>query len=191
MTLHTGGRRSSLGDVLFRDGIKYFVVLLSLNMTQVVLTLLSIKPGFRGESYIPILSEPLTAIFISRFLLDLQAANQAARKLGSRTLESLPNLPSSDETLTFAARIIGSFGASTGPDFAYLERERETQDTSPPRARSGAEDPEPVNYDSGDNEEGYLQLGASLPPHSFSASEVTIAGSMSHIPPTGGSIAGV
>ncbi|KAI0650149.1 hypothetical protein C8Q79DRAFT_369290 [Trametes meyenii] len=180
ITLHTGRRGSSLGDVLFRDGIKYFVVLLSLNMTQVILTLLSIKPGSRGESYIPILSEPLTAIFISRFLLDLQSANQASRKLGSRTLESLPNLPSSDETPTFAARIIGSIGASTGPDFAYLEEEEEPRSSFSPRA---TQDPGPAGYDSSVNGGDYL--GASPPPRPFSASEVTITETMSQASPFG------
>ncbi|KAI0640683.1 hypothetical protein C8Q79DRAFT_881028, partial [Trametes meyenii] len=77
--------KATLGDVLLYDGIKYFAVLLTLNILQVVLTHLSVSTSLPPADYLTV-REPhrLTAIFISRFLLDLQSANQATRALGTQ-----------------------------------------------------------------------------------------------------------
>lgn len=63
----------------------------------------------------------LTAIFISRFLLDLQAANQASTELNPQfcsngRLDSLP--PADSGTLVFASRMIGSIGSLVVPETA-------------------------------------------------------------------------
>ncbi|KAI0676161.1 hypothetical protein C8Q78DRAFT_1075089 [Trametes maxima] len=109
--------KATLGDVLLYDGIKYFAVLLTLNILQVVLTHLSIKIISQQGSYIAQISDPLTAIFISRFLLDLQSANQASRALGTQTLGSFPvgSMPAQEGTLRFTSRVIGSLGGSAQP----------------------------------------------------------------------------
>ncbi|KAI0642075.1 hypothetical protein C8Q79DRAFT_1013952 [Trametes meyenii] len=115
-------RKSSLGDVLLYNGLKYFAVLLTLNILQVVLTHLSLGTVSQQASYITTFSEPLTAIFISRFLIDLQAANQSSAELGTHTLGSLSlhaagtDADAGAGTLRFASRVIGPLGASTRLD---------------------------------------------------------------------------
>ncbi|KAI0675651.1 hypothetical protein C8Q78DRAFT_1005790 [Trametes maxima] len=110
--------KSSLGDVLLYNGAR---VLLILNILQVVLTHLSLGTVSQQASYITTISEPLTAIFISRFLIDLQAANRSSAELGTHTFGSLPPGIDTDGgadagTLRFASRVIGPLGASTRLD---------------------------------------------------------------------------
>ncbi|KAI0722375.1 hypothetical protein C8T65DRAFT_704876 [Cerioporus squamosus] len=64
---------ASLSSVLFRDG----PVLAIMNVLHLSFSLLSIlnQNASPNASYITILTEPITAILISRFLLDLQEAN--------------------------------------------------------------------------------------------------------------------
>ncbi|KAI0759536.1 hypothetical protein BD413DRAFT_617711 [Trametes elegans] len=111
------GGVSSLGDVLLYNGIKYFAVLLCLNISQVILTHLSIDVVSQQGSYIVIISDPLTAIFICRFLLDLQSANQTSLQLGTQRTERDADADP-DGTLVFAShRVIGTIGGSTRPDW--------------------------------------------------------------------------
>ncbi|KAI0675654.1 hypothetical protein C8Q78DRAFT_1005807 [Trametes maxima] len=120
-TLAWQGVGTSLSDLLLNHGIKYYAVLLCLNILQVVLTHLDIGTVSQQASYISTVSEPLTAIFISRFLLDLQSANQTSLELCSGAGEN-PLTANTDGTLRFAARsrVIGSLGASTAPDSASI-----------------------------------------------------------------------
>ncbi|KAI0640733.1 hypothetical protein C8Q79DRAFT_437314 [Trametes meyenii] len=103
---------SPLGDIMLYNGLKYFVMLLILNILVMVLS--RISTSFQAAEYILALLEPLTAVTISRFLLDLQAANQSSKELGSGTHTSIPEAEQSD-TLQFAPRVLGSLGAATGP----------------------------------------------------------------------------
>ncbi|KAI0671641.1 hypothetical protein C8Q78DRAFT_991237 [Trametes maxima] len=100
---------ASFRDILFYNGIAYFTVLCCLNVLSAVLTRLSIFGEISQEgSYVTILSEPLTVILVSRFLLDLQAANHGTGLYDSEIL------PGAEETLQFASRVLGSLGASVG-----------------------------------------------------------------------------
>ncbi|KAI0640700.1 hypothetical protein C8Q79DRAFT_435413 [Trametes meyenii] len=51
-------RQPSLGDILLYNGIKYFAVLLTLNILQVVLTHLSVGEVSQQASYITVISDP-------------------------------------------------------------------------------------------------------------------------------------
>ncbi|KAI0640675.1 hypothetical protein C8Q79DRAFT_1014901 [Trametes meyenii] len=106
---------SSLTTVLIYDGTKYYVVLLILNISEVIMVHFSNTPILPGVSYITQISEPLTAIFISRFLLDLQAANQATRELNSRWSPGV-SIPIEDNpaTLVFASLTAGSVDETDG-----------------------------------------------------------------------------
>ncbi|KAI0640671.1 hypothetical protein C8Q79DRAFT_920877, partial [Trametes meyenii] len=96
-------RRSSLGDVLFYNG----PVLLVFNVLQVVLTHISIGPP--KHELTRCFAVSLTAIFVCRFLCDLQTASKNSIELGeSGTLQS-----SSEEVESLGfARVLGSLGAS-------------------------------------------------------------------------------
>ncbi|RDX53735.1 hypothetical protein OH76DRAFT_1479520 [Lentinus brumalis] len=72
--------RLSLSDILLRDGIKYFVVLFILNVLHLVLSVTAVAGDLEG-SYVTEFTAPITAILISRFLLELQEANQMAVQL--------------------------------------------------------------------------------------------------------------
>ncbi|RPD69111.1 hypothetical protein L226DRAFT_575891 [Lentinus tigrinus ALCF2SS1-7] len=103
----------SFTTVLLRDGTIYFVVLLILNILHLVFTLISVVGAFDPVSFVTEFTEPATAVLVSRFLLDLQSANQDALKLDSRDPLNSDNQDFSgiSETLTFA-RIVGSVGLS-------------------------------------------------------------------------------
>ncbi|KAI0670866.1 hypothetical protein C8Q78DRAFT_1078825 [Trametes maxima] len=124
----TGGMRVRAGwpgrsvrtvaDVLLYDGIMYFAVLLFFSILQVVLNRISVSISINEASYIPAISEPLTAILLSRLLLDLQAASQGYT---SSTSQSFGPRPYGEGTLRFAAPsgMMGSLGATTRPDSGF------------------------------------------------------------------------
>ncbi|KAI0676170.1 hypothetical protein C8Q78DRAFT_373326 [Trametes maxima] len=108
-------RISSLATVLVYDGTRYYVVLLILNMLEVIMVHFSNTPILPGISYITQISEPLTSIFISRFLLDLQAANQATRELNSQWSPGVSlSLGDNPGALVFASLPARSVGALSG-----------------------------------------------------------------------------
>ncbi|RPD73140.1 hypothetical protein L226DRAFT_572578 [Lentinus tigrinus ALCF2SS1-7] len=84
-------------------GLGNRVVLLQ-NVLHLTLTLLSVSKVTHTVSVVTQFTEPITAILVSRFLIDLQVANQ----------ESLENSVGPSESLVFE-RVIGSLGSSIGP----------------------------------------------------------------------------
>ncbi|RPD57220.1 hypothetical protein L227DRAFT_578128 [Lentinus tigrinus ALCF2SS1-6] len=97
--------------VLLRDGTIYFLVLVVQNILHLTLTLLSISTVLQNQnvSVVALFTEPLTAILVSRFLIDLQVANR-------RSLNKTSGLHSEGgvESLVFE-RVIGSLGSSIDP----------------------------------------------------------------------------
>ncbi|RDX49069.1 hypothetical protein OH76DRAFT_1556566 [Lentinus brumalis] len=73
----------TLSDILFRGGTIYFVILFILNVLHLVLSATAVvdEGGDSGYSVITAFTAPITAIFISRFLLELQATNHMVVKL--------------------------------------------------------------------------------------------------------------
>ncbi|KAI0719782.1 hypothetical protein C8T65DRAFT_736344 [Cerioporus squamosus] len=69
-------KRLSLSDILFRDGTIYFIILFILNTLHLAFSATAVA-GNGAESYVTLFTTTLTAILVSRFLLDLQEANQA------------------------------------------------------------------------------------------------------------------
>ncbi|RDX54428.1 hypothetical protein OH76DRAFT_961081 [Lentinus brumalis] len=75
-------KRITLSDVLFRGGTIYFVILFILNVLHLVLSATAVAGD--GEDWGSLLTEftgPITAILISRFLLELQEADQIVLRL--------------------------------------------------------------------------------------------------------------
>ncbi|RDX54038.1 hypothetical protein OH76DRAFT_1479098 [Lentinus brumalis] len=100
-------KRLSLSNVLFRDGTIYFVVLFVLNVLHLVFTVTSLALSDEGTSYVTIFTGPITAIIVSRFLLDLQEANQMVIRLGP---------DASSDSCNNTSSFISSLGAFINPD---------------------------------------------------------------------------
>ncbi|KAI0697850.1 hypothetical protein C8T65DRAFT_832374 [Cerioporus squamosus] len=115
----------SLASVLFRDGTIYFVVLSVLNLLHLVLSVTALGITGDGASYATNFTGPLTAILVSRFLLDLQEAN----RMVVRGVDPDDPLHSSSDAPSF----ISSLGAFINPDFpASSDDELELDDVSCP-----------------------------------------------------------
>ncbi|KAI0730539.1 hypothetical protein C8Q76DRAFT_690621 [Earliella scabrosa] len=133
----------TLSSVLLRDGTIYFVVLLVLNALHLALTLLSVRTpllpmhpiariltlhpapqfhdAFQNASYVTAFTENLTAILVSRFLLDLQRANLKALDLHTATDGSFPDGEAQSRfrgggSLVFN-NFVDSLGGSMAPSF--------------------------------------------------------------------------
>ncbi|KAI0740428.1 hypothetical protein C8Q76DRAFT_707696 [Earliella scabrosa] len=107
----TLSNRHSLRYILLRDGTVYCICLFLLNTLDLVLTELSItSSSYYSMSYLVLLAEPLTAILISRFMLDLQAVDHRNRNHNS-TLGTIGT--QTGRGTLFFARAIGSLGASS------------------------------------------------------------------------------
>ncbi|KAI0630663.1 hypothetical protein C8Q77DRAFT_1160216 [Trametes polyzona] len=100
----------SLSTVLLRDGTIYFIVLLILNALHLTLTLVSFVIPFDPSSQVTTLTEPVTAVLVSRFLLDLQTANRKTMRLDSQDT-IFATTSALGGTLDFA-RVVGSLGSS-------------------------------------------------------------------------------
>ncbi|RDX49072.1 hypothetical protein OH76DRAFT_1483313 [Lentinus brumalis] len=75
-------KRLTLSDVLFHGGTIYFAILFVLNTLHLVLSATAVADvATTNASLITQFTAPLTAILISRFLLELQEANQTVVKL--------------------------------------------------------------------------------------------------------------
>ncbi|RPD56902.1 hypothetical protein L226DRAFT_615314 [Lentinus tigrinus ALCF2SS1-7] len=103
-------KRLSLSDILLRDGTLYFVVLLILNVLHLAFSLSAVA-GNGQESFLTAFTTPITAILISRFLLDLREANRAVMKL-----DPDDPLHSSKDPYDDTPSFISSLGAFVSPD---------------------------------------------------------------------------
>ncbi|KAI0690466.1 hypothetical protein C8T65DRAFT_671606 [Cerioporus squamosus] len=106
-------RVSTLSTILMRDGLIYFAVLLVLNSLHLACTMISFVRAYWPTSYITTFTEPITAVMVARFLLDLQAANRNALLMDAEDPLSISTASSSSGTLNFA-RVVGSLGSSIG-----------------------------------------------------------------------------
>ncbi|KAI0628205.1 hypothetical protein C8Q77DRAFT_1068559 [Trametes polyzona] len=108
--------RPTFARMLIRDGTIYFGTLLILNTLHLAFTLFSItNDPLSPVSYFTTFTEPITAVLVSRFLLDLQRVHQYNEK-------SLPSVLTQGVTLEFG-RVIGSLGSSVDPTADYADSE--------------------------------------------------------------------
>ncbi|KAI0364546.1 hypothetical protein BV20DRAFT_955979, partial [Pilatotrama ljubarskyi] len=104
-------RRPSFAKTLLRDGhVDYSIwslrTLLILNALHLTFTMLPLSDdSLSAVSFVTLFTEPITAVLISRFLLNLQAVNRSTAELES-TLHI--------GTLDFG-RVVGSLGSSLSP----------------------------------------------------------------------------
>ncbi|KAI0765606.1 hypothetical protein BD413DRAFT_637622 [Trametes elegans] len=105
------GAKPSLANVLIFNG----GTLVTLNIIHLTLTLISIVDSLDPISEVTILTDPITAILVCRFLLALQSADQEALDQGSSSTPSRAD--NEGETLRFASRVVGSIGGTL--EFAH------------------------------------------------------------------------
>ncbi|KAI8974607.1 hypothetical protein BD414DRAFT_498188 [Trametes punicea] len=101
--------RPSFARMLARDGTIYFSILLILNTLHLTFTMLAItEDALSPVSYFTTFTEPITAVLVSRFLLNLQEVNQSSQRSALATLTQ-------SVSLDFATRVIGSLGSPLDP----------------------------------------------------------------------------
>ncbi|RPD53394.1 hypothetical protein L226DRAFT_617444 [Lentinus tigrinus ALCF2SS1-7] len=124
----------SLTTVLLRDGTLYFGVLLIMNVLHLAFSLSSMF-GFtdNGASNITAFTEVVTAVLVSRFLLNLQESNKAAVK-GMSSVDQLSTV-SEGRTLSFA-RVMDSLGESIGPGLPEADTSSSTDVTDDAKPES-------------------------------------------------------
>ncbi|KAI0794606.1 hypothetical protein C8Q74DRAFT_1366036 [Fomes fomentarius] len=105
-------RRRTFTSVLQQDGTIYFVVLLLMNTLHLVLTMLSYHPAWQNASYVSNFTDPVTAILVSRFLLDLQAAERTSRDLSLFEVDVHLDEVSASSGLVFE-QVVGSLASTT------------------------------------------------------------------------------
>ncbi|KAI0788054.1 hypothetical protein C8Q74DRAFT_1255522 [Fomes fomentarius] len=98
--------------IIVRDGTIYFICLLILNSLHLTFTLLAIAtPTPEGISELTIVTDPLTTILVSRFMLNLQAVNNHVVCIGSRSDREGQD-SGRVSSLLFNERVLGSLGSS-------------------------------------------------------------------------------
>ncbi|TBU23719.1 hypothetical protein BD311DRAFT_767994 [Dichomitus squalens] len=110
--IHLAAQHQTLEQVLVRNGTKYFLLMLILNVLHLVFTVAPVE-AIRFDqlaSEIVTFEEPLTTILVSRFLLDLQEAGRRGLNLDSQG-SMQTDTESGRSTIDFA-RIIGSLGSN-------------------------------------------------------------------------------
>ncbi|KAI0351316.1 hypothetical protein OH77DRAFT_1524200 [Trametes cingulata] len=112
--------RRSFAQTLLRDGSIYFVTLLILNALHLTFTMLPLSDdSLSSVSFVTLFTEPITAVLVSRFLLNLQGVNSSTAEVESSVLHV--------GTLDFG-RVVGSLGSYLSPstdDSDTTEREME------------------------------------------------------------------
>ncbi|TFK78947.1 hypothetical protein K466DRAFT_668283 [Polyporus arcularius HHB13444] len=106
-------KRLSLSDILFRGGVIHFITLFFLNILHLVFTVTLVGTSGLGQSDVTIFTAPITAIMISRFLLELQEVSQTVVRL-------CPDDPlhSARDPFDSAPSFISSLGGSVNLAFA-------------------------------------------------------------------------
>ncbi|TBU44641.1 hypothetical protein BD309DRAFT_892117 [Dichomitus squalens] len=115
------GQKKSLSGMLLRDGASYFVAITTVKSADFILGLLSIYGSFEYLSEVVYYEEPLTAILVSHFLMDLQEASTDATQGTS--------FDDSDGTINFN-RVVGSMASSLPApgEEAIMTQERDSEE---------------------------------------------------------------
>ncbi|KAI0746347.1 hypothetical protein C8Q80DRAFT_767648 [Daedaleopsis nitida] len=108
--------RTGFSDILLENGILYFVTLFILNSLDFIFSVTSIfGEGSGTASKLTRFTDPLNAILVCRFILDLQEANEHNVKIGSDDPELQMSRISSQSSLSFVDRALGSLGSIITP----------------------------------------------------------------------------
>ncbi|TFK83871.1 hypothetical protein K466DRAFT_602486 [Polyporus arcularius HHB13444] len=105
-------KRLTLSDKILCNGTVYFIVLSLLNILHLTLSLLSATINGTGSSFVTLFTAPITAILVSRFLLELQEANRMVVRLDPDDPLYSSRSPYESDTPSF----ISSLGGFINPD---------------------------------------------------------------------------
>ncbi|KAI0730625.1 hypothetical protein C8Q76DRAFT_792776 [Earliella scabrosa] len=138
---------SSFAGVLFRNGMVYFLVLFVLNALHLIFTMVSASPlksyivpadadAARAQivdplnpvSNVTIFTLPITAVLVSRFLLDLQHANRKTLHLdsGADSYADSDRGRGGGGSIVFE-RVVGSIASSIEPGGYYEDEDEDGQ----------------------------------------------------------------
>ncbi|EJF63463.1 hypothetical protein DICSQDRAFT_153973 [Dichomitus squalens LYAD-421 SS1] len=131
--VHLTGRKRSFSSVLLHDGTRG--LLLTMNIIYLTLTMFPTEvDSLTQVSYVVEFSEPLTAILVSRFLLNLQAVGRRTEVSSQLTAESSPTPSARPGTLIFANQVVGSLGSflssPTDENYTFLAEVRDSSVTT-------------------------------------------------------------
>jgi len=110
-TLRGDNVKTLLSTLLLREGFLYFICLAALNVAQLV-----VYVAMDGNSYIYSLLSALTAIFVSRFLLNLRQVDEGSLTTDSQDPYSA-STGSQVSTVRFMSSFVGSMGAPLDGSF--------------------------------------------------------------------------
>ncbi|KAI0746463.1 hypothetical protein C8Q80DRAFT_772482 [Daedaleopsis nitida] len=136
--------RTSFSDIMLENGTLYFVTLSVLNSLHLIFSVTSIFVegiGTGGGSELTIFTNPLTAVFVYHFILDLQEANEHNVKIGSNDPELQTSQIGSQSSLSFVDRALGSLGSTITRGAAAVDNDYDDD--------SRDEDRQPSESDSG------------------------------------------
>ncbi|KAI0794518.1 hypothetical protein C8Q74DRAFT_1365958 [Fomes fomentarius] len=122
--------RSSFATVLYQDGLIYFLL-------HLVFTMVSIVDPLNPVSNVTIFTLPITAVLVSRFLLDLQHANRETLHLDSQGEPGEDGHADSNIGSLVFERVVGSIASTI--DFANGEEGEEDDDEYQEGRGRGAE----------------------------------------------------
>ncbi|KAI0640699.1 hypothetical protein C8Q79DRAFT_921141, partial [Trametes meyenii] len=126
------GNPTSFAQILQRHG-KILLVLNSLHLAFALREFAT--DGIEPASYVTLFTEPITAILISRFLLDLQGVNHSAVAMVD---SSAPGTSTDQRGTIIFARVIGPLGSAAAHESMYsLEVEAQGRPTIHQHEREG------------------------------------------------------
>ncbi|KAI0704463.1 hypothetical protein C8T65DRAFT_741030 [Cerioporus squamosus] len=137
-----GMRTTSFTAVFVRHGMIYFIVMLVLNTLHLALTLVSIgvAPSTPASS-VTIFTLPLTAILVSRFLLDLQHANSEAVHICSGSEDAShesTDTAHATSSINFE-RVVGSIGSTMSAGFLAQSEDGSLEESTSRMMSNGTE----------------------------------------------------
>ncbi|KAI0739407.1 hypothetical protein C8Q80DRAFT_1198512 [Daedaleopsis nitida] len=114
-TFSLNQRHTSFVGVFIWNGTIYFVVLFILNVLHLSFTVSAIGEAGNASSELIRFTDPLTAILVYHFIIDLQEANEHNVKIGSDDPELQGSVDSAQGSISFVNRAIGSLGSTILP----------------------------------------------------------------------------
>ncbi|KAM5530950.1 hypothetical protein V8D89_015395 [Ganoderma adspersum] len=138
VTMIIGLSRMSDKSSSLLERTMYLASLFVLNALDLAVNLVA-NTEAEDSSYITAFYEPLTAVLLSRVLINLQAAHQKAQTLDSK------NLMLHGEKFQASDRILGSLGASIVP--GWLSYENTAAATNPSDAEKGNPSPSTIEVE--------------------------------------------
>ncbi|EIW56815.1 uncharacterized protein TRAVEDRAFT_49637 [Trametes versicolor FP-101664 SS1] len=145
--------RPSLEQVMWENGAAYFCILVSLNVADMILTILSItiQPG--AEAYIAGFIDPISSILNSRFLLHLHETNARLEGADASMTSYSLRIDSGGDPRTGSPELPPFLGIIGGPIHSFPPDDQASLDFAPQSREEPIPDPEAALGSSGAGEQ--------------------------------------